>query len=71
MLWIEFAAFDTITGVKEVSATLDGAPIANHQMLKLWTLPLGSHTLTVNAVDFAGNTATNSVTFKIVSVFAR
>ncbi|CAG0993076.1 partial 2',3'-cyclic-nucleotide 2'-phosphodiesterase / 3'-nucleotidase / 5'-nucleotidase, partial [Anaerolineales bacterium] len=31
MLWIDFAAFDTITGVKEVSVTLDGAPAANHQ----------------------------------------
>jgi hypothetical protein len=71
MLWVDFAAFDTITGVKEVSATLDGAPFANHQLVKLWTLPLGSHTLTVTAVDFAGNTATKSVTFKIVSTNVR
>jgi 2',3'-cyclic-nucleotide 2'-phosphodiesterase / 3'-nucleotidase / 5'-nucleotidase len=67
MLWIDFAAFDSITGVKEVSATLDGAPVANHQSIKLWTLSLGSHTLTVTAVDFAGNTSTRSVTFKVVS----
>ncbi len=71
MLVIDFAAFDAITGVEEVSATLDGTPVADHQLVKLWTLPLGSHTLTVTAVDFAGNTATKSVTFKTVSAFSR
>ena len=65
-LRVEFDASDRITGIKEVTATLDGAPVANRQKIDLYTLALGDHTVTVNAVDYAGNVATKSVTFKVV-----
>jgi 2',3'-cyclic-nucleotide 2'-phosphodiesterase/3'-nucleotidase len=64
-LRLEFSTSDKITGVKEVTATLDGVPVLNGQKLSLAKLSLGSHTLTVNAVDYAGNTVTKSVTFKV------
>ncbi|MBI5944260.1 MAG: 5'-nucleotidase C-terminal domain-containing protein [Chloroflexi bacterium] len=66
-LKIEFAAFDMITGVKEVSATLDGAPVVNGQRINLSTLTIGTHTFTLTAVDYAGNIATKTVTFKVIN----
>jgi len=63
---INFAAFDMITGVKQVTATLDGASVTDRQKVDLSTLSLGEHVLTVTAVDYADNTATKSVTFKVV-----
>jgi 2',3'-cyclic-nucleotide 2'-phosphodiesterase (5'-nucleotidase family) len=65
-LMLDFSASDKITGVKEVTAALDGTPVTNGQKINLYSLALGEHTLTVNAVDYAGNTATKSVTFNIV-----
>jgi hypothetical protein len=65
-LRIDFYAFDRITGVKEVTAALDGTPVVNKQKIDLHTLAVGDHTLVVTAVDYAGNTATKSVTFKVV-----
>jgi cytochrome c len=66
-LRLEFYATDKITGVKEVTATLDGVAVTNGQKINLYKLALGSHTLTVNAVDYGGNTATKSVTFKVIA----
>jgi hypothetical protein len=65
-LRIDFYAFDRITGVKEMTAALDGTPVLNKQKIDLHTLAVGDHTLVVTAVDYAGNTATKSVTFKVV-----
>lgn len=65
-LKLDFSASDKITGVKEVTASLDGVPVANGQKINLYVLALGDHTLTVNAVDYAGNAATKSVTFEVV-----
>ena len=64
-LSISFMVNDTITGVDEITATLDGVAVTNRQLINLRTLAPGSHTLTVTAVDVAGNSATKSVTFKI------
>jgi len=64
-LWVSFDVDDTITGVKEVTALLDNVPVKNGQWLELKKLTVGTHTLTVTAVDIAGNTATKSVTFKV------
>ena len=65
-LRIDFDAFDNITGVKEITATLDGVPVTDNQEIDLRTLTLGEHTLTVQAKDYAGNTAIRSVKFKVV-----
>jgi 2',3'-cyclic-nucleotide 2'-phosphodiesterase (5'-nucleotidase family) len=64
-LWVSFTADDSITGIKEVNATLDNMPVKNGQWIELKKLSLGTHTLTVTAVDVAGNTANKSVTFKV------
>lgn len=66
ILRIDFDAFDRITGVVEVTATLDGMPVKDGQRIDLRTLALGEHTFVVQATDYAGNTATRTVTFKVV-----
>jgi hypothetical protein len=64
-LFVNFMVTDSITGVDEVVATLDGSPVKDFQRINLSSLSRGTHTLTVTAVDVAGNTATKSVTFKV------
>ena len=66
-LRLDFDAFDTITGVEEIAATLDGVTVTDDQKIELRTLALGEHTLTVQATDYAGNTAIRSVKFKVVA----
>ena len=67
VLRIDFAVFDNITGVKEISATLDGVPVQDNQRIDLRTLSLGEHLLIVQAVDYADNIATKTVKFKVVT----
>lgn len=66
LLRINFDAFDRITGVMEVTATLDGVAVKDNQMIDLRTLALGEHTFVVQATDYAGNTATQTVKFTVV-----
>lgn len=47
------------------SATLESIPVSNGQQINLFTLSVGTHTLTVTAVDTAGNLGSKSVTFEI------
>jgi hypothetical protein len=62
-----FSATDTPAGVATVTATLDGTAIANGKAIDLLKYKLGNHTLTVTAIDKAGNTAVKSVTFKVTA----
>lgn len=55
------------SGVKSITATLDGTPVTNSQKIDLYTLALGNHTLTVTAADYYGNSATKSVTFSVTA----
>jgi 2',3'-cyclic-nucleotide 2'-phosphodiesterase (5'-nucleotidase family) len=65
-LTLDFSAVDQgLAGLKKVWATLDGAPVTSGQEIDLYTLSLGDHTLTVNAVDKATNAATKSATFHV------
>lgn len=52
-------------GFHSVAADLDGVPVSNGQVIDLYTLALGSHTFTVNAVDRASNASSASVTFMV------
>jgi hypothetical protein len=61
---IIFEAIDGTSGLANVTATLDSLPVQNDSVHS--HLSLGNHTLAVGAVDFAGNTATNTVTFSVV-----
>jgi hypothetical protein len=49
---------------------LDGVPVTNGQIIDLYTLPLGAHTLTVNAVDNVGNQSSKSVTVNVTATLA-
>ena len=64
-LTVDFTVTDAPAGVATVAADLDGKPVVDGQVIDVLTLSLGSHTLTVNAVDKAGNASTASVTFTV------
>ena len=71
-LTLSYSAADDATGIKSISATLDGSAnpggqsMASGQSINLLTqLVVGPHTFTVTAVDNAGNTAQKSVTFTV------
>jgi len=66
-LTLDFGADDAISGVESVVADLDGEPVLDDQVIDLFTLALGDHTLTVTATDYAGNSATASVTFTVIA----
>ena len=63
---VGFGATDALSGIFSVTAELDGASITDGSTVDLAALTTGSHTLTVEAEDMAGNTATSSVTFTVV-----
>jgi hypothetical protein len=66
-LTVNFSAFDNISGVNEVSATLDGAPIENRQSLDLLNYGLGEHILIMEAIDNAGNSTRETISFNVVA----
>jgi len=61
---VAFEATDEISGLENATATLDGLPVQNGSIHS--HLSLANHTMSVRAVDFAGNTATKTVTFRVV-----
>ena len=63
-LTIDFAVTDA-TGIASVAAALDGTPVSDGQVIDLLGLALGNHTLTVHAVDLAGNASDARVTFSV------
>jgi N-acetylmuramoyl-L-alanine amidase len=62
---VDFDVTDAIAGVASVSADIDGAAVSDGQ--SVCGLALGSHTLTVTAVDGVGNSATATSTFNVVN----
>jgi YVTN family beta-propeller protein len=66
ILSVASAVYDNLSGVNQSAATmtLDGQPVAPGTSVNLYTLLIGPHTVSVNAVDNAGNAATQSVTFQ-------
>ena len=60
-------SFAAPSGVKSIQATWTARPVTSGQMIDLYTLSLGDHTLTVVADDFYGNTSTQSVTFSVTA----
>ena len=49
--------------------TLDGERVEHPSALPLFRLPLGEHTLTIRAVDLAGNESVQEMNFQIVTSF--
>jgi 2',3'-cyclic-nucleotide 2'-phosphodiesterase (5'-nucleotidase family) len=67
-LTLDFDAVDVgDAGLKSIWADLDGAPVTDGQVIDLYTLSLGDHTLTVYAMDKAYNQSTASVTFGVTA----
>jgi predicted outer membrane repeat protein len=67
-LTLDFSAVDVgPAGLKEVWADLDGMPVASGQVIDLYTLSLGDHTLTVYAMDKAYNQTSKSVVFSVTA----
>jgi glucose/arabinose dehydrogenase len=64
-----WSATDAASGVDTVSATLDGAPLADGAQVQLWRLPLGAHSLVVTARDRSGLSNTGTVTFTTTTSF--
>lgn len=63
-----FSAEDTgAAGIKKVWGELDGSVVASGQVIDLYSLSLGNHTLTVYALDMAGNQSSKAVTFSITA----
>lgn len=62
---IEFSAEDAWSGVAELTATLDGAPVTSGEDV-VGLMP-GEHTLVVSARDGLGNATTFTRTFTVVS----
>jgi len=60
---VSFQASDPTSGLVNVNATLDDVAAENGSVRS--DLPLGEHTLSVTAVDLAGNNATKTVTFSV------
>ena len=55
-----FSGFDS----SKTTVTLDTYGVQSGTTIPLYTLPLGSHTLTVTAGDLAGNSGAQTVTFQ-------
>jgi hypothetical protein len=66
---IEFSAMDEWSGVAELTATLDGAPVTSGENV-VGLMP-GEHTLVVSAKDGLGNATTFTRTFTVVNSFGR
>ena len=66
VLTLDFNAVDVgPAGLLKVWADLDGTAVVSGQRVDLYTLSFGAHTVTVRAVDKAGNTSTKAVAFTV------
>ena len=64
-LRISWQAVDSTSGVRTLTGSLDSDPFSSGALLPLYTVALGTHTLTVTAVDNAGNRTDQTVTFGV------
>jgi hypothetical protein len=68
-LIVTFSATDSVSGlaIGFPAAVLDSSLVNSGQQIDLLSLPLGPHTLSVVAIDNAGNSKSQSVSFKIIA----
>jgi hypothetical protein len=64
-LTLNFTASDAPSGIASTTATLDGNPVTNGQVINLGGMA-GNHTLSVVSIDKAGNTSSAAVAFKVI-----
>lgn len=60
-------ATDTESGVYSQSLSFDGKIVSSSDVIDLFYLPLGIHTVAATATDFIGNVATASTSFKLIA----
>ena len=58
---------DAASGLKSVTASLDGRPVTSGTSVAMHPLALGAHTLEVTATDKAGNTRDVTVSFTVTT----
>jgi regulation of enolase protein 1 (concanavalin A-like superfamily) len=68
-LRISWQAVDSTSGLKTVTGTLDGNAYLSGTLQSLFELGLGIHSLSVTAVDRAGNQTVQTVTFGVDTSF--
>lgn len=66
-LTIAWTASDALSLLATQSATFDGSPATNGQVIDLFLLPLGTHAVVVTATDNAGNQSSDTATFAVVA----
>ncbi|MBP2325019.1 PKD repeat protein/glucose/arabinose dehydrogenase [Kibdelosporangium banguiense] len=66
-LRISWQAVDPTSGIKTVSGALDSRPYTSGSLQALYELGLGIHSLSVTAVDKAGNQTVQTVTFGVTT----
>ena len=66
-LLVSFGVTDSLSGVANTAAALDGTVLSNGQTIQLLTLSLGNHIFSVSASDAAGNASSRGVGFTIVA----
>lgn len=64
---LNFSGTDGLSGVSSLNATIDGIQVENAQVFDMLGLPAGSHVFSVRASDAAGNAASGSVSFRVIS----
>ncbi len=69
-LELDFGATDELSGLWSLSATLDGSPVFDGDVIDLLDLSVGTHTLVVTAEDTARNVSTRTVTFEVEATLA-
>jgi hypothetical protein len=69
VLTISFSAADLASGLAAgmPAALLDGKAVPNGQSISLLTLALGTHSLVESATDMAGNSRSQTVTFRVIA----
>ncbi|MDQ0897885.1 OmpL47-type beta-barrel domain-containing protein [Paenibacillus sp. V4I7] len=68
-LTLQFNVTDDLSGVDNnlTTVTLDGMTVQQATTIPLYSLALGTHTLTVTSSDLAGNTQSVTVTFQTIT----
>jgi hypothetical protein len=69
-LTVDFDVTDPGSGVRSVTAKLDGVAVVDGQVIDLLTLALGEHAFIVKATDRAWNESTASVRFTVTASVA-
>ena len=64
---IEWTTTDALSGVASEAGQLDGVIVSNGQLVELLLIPAGTHIVSVQGVDKAGNAAGASMTFIVVT----